>query len=100
MKFLGSTLNRVPAASARRGPWLCATAVALCAFLAQALGQGTVLHITFDWPTPQPPGTAVLTNRYDESGMSFTPIGPVGFVRQGGAYRFTRRMAPHTYRRA
>lgn len=45
-----------------------------------SLGQGT---ITFDNP-PMPSGTATLTQRYDEAGMSFTPIGSVGFVRQGG----------------
>ena len=45
--------------------------------------QGT-LQITFDEPTPQPPGTAVLIQRYDESGMTFTPIGVEGFVRRGG----------------
>ena len=56
-------------------------------------GQGT-LQITFDQPTPQPPGTAVLIHRYDESGMTFTPIGMEGFVRTGGASNNFLKMAP------
>ena len=53
--------------------------------------QGT-LQITFDEPTPQPPGTAVLIQRYDESGMTFTPVGMEGFARRGGAEIFFQRM--------
>ena len=41
------------------------------------------IHITFDGPPIQPPGTAALVQRYDEGGISFTPIGLVGFVRVG-----------------
>src|SRR5689334_1648231 len=86
MNLNQSSRNPPPTLSRRCGTWLYA---ALTAFfvLPQAHGQGTV-HVTFDWPAPQPPGTAVLTNRYDEGGMSFTPVGPVGFVRQGGSVSF------------
>src|SRR3954468_21994853 len=76
----------LPVRSRKPGP-LCT--VTLSFFLAAALcqGQGT-FHITFDYPVPQPRGTAVLTNHYSEAGMSFTPIPPSTpanwFVRQGG----------------
>ncbi len=49
--------------------------------------QGT-FHITFDGPPPQPPGTQYGTLRYDEAGVSFTPINPTNwgnaFARNGG----------------
>ena len=41
------------------------------------------IHITFDGPPIQPPGTAALVQRYEEAGMTFTPIGLTGFVRVG-----------------
>jgi hypothetical protein len=53
--------------------------------------QGTMepLHITFDGPPPQLPGTGTLIQRYDEAGMSFVPLpGSDGFVRRGGRDRF------------
>ena len=55
--------------------------------LGQTRGQST-LHITFDGPPIIPGGSAQLTQRYDEAGMSFTPIGPTGFVRQAGGVAF------------
>ncbi len=46
-----------------------------------SLGQGT-LHITFDGPPYQVPGSGVLVQQYSEQGMSFEPIpGTDGFVR-------------------
>jgi hypothetical protein len=45
------------------------------------LGQGT-LHITFDGPPYQVPGSGVLVQQYFEQGMYFRPIpGTDGFVR-------------------
>jgi hypothetical protein len=49
--------------------------------------QGTLL-IDFDGPPVIPVGSAQLTQRYDEAGMSFAPIGATGFVRQGGGVTF------------
>src|SRR6266540_3288904 len=44
------------------------------------------IHITFEGPPVQRPGTAALVLRYDEAGMMFTPIsGNVGFVRAGSS---------------
>lgn len=52
------------------------------------LGQGT-LHITFDGPPLQPPGTATFVQQYYESTMWFRPLGEVGpgngFVRRGAS---------------
>lgn len=62
----------------------CVVALALFSVVMQCVGQGT-LHITFDGPPPQPPGSAFLIQRYDEAGMSFVPLsGSVGFGRSGG----------------
>ncbi len=63
------------------------TAVALLCQDLLCCGQGT-LHITFDGPPLQAPGTARLVTQYDEAGVSFTPIstndGRHAFVRNGG----------------
>src|SRR5689334_22355962 len=82
MNLNQSSRNPPPTLSRRCRTWLYA---ALTAFfvLPQAHGQGTV-HVTFDGPPPQPPGTSIVTYRYDEAGMSFTPIAQTGFGRQGG----------------
>ncbi len=63
------------------------TTLAVLCFAVASNGQGT-LRITFDGPPPQAPGTAMLVTRYDEAGLSFTPIstndGRHAFVRRGG----------------
>lgn len=56
-------------------------AAAALAIPAICPGQGT-LHITFDGPPYQVPGSGVLVQHYSEQGMSFRPIpGTDGFVR-------------------
>ena len=57
---------------------------ALVVYLAdmQTQGQGT-LHITFDGPLQQQPGTVLGLQQYHESGLLFTPLG-FSFGRAGG----------------
>lgn len=58
------------------------TAALSLALLDSVFGQGT-LHITFDGPPPQPPGTQVGRDSYSEGGMLFNPIG-YQLTRNGG----------------
>jgi hypothetical protein len=64
------------------GHWLCTIVPALLAW--SCLGQGRVTFNFEGFPTP-PPGSAVLTSSYTESGMSFVPIFSQGFVRVGAS---------------
>jgi hypothetical protein len=56
----------------------------------QSQGQSTV-HIRFEGPPPQAPGTAAFVQQYYESNMWFRPLGIVGpgngFVRRGSSPR-------------
>ena len=71
-----------------RSPWVQLVALGPFFALVQCFGQGTFTQIAFDGPPPQPPGTQYIVQRYDEAGMSFTPIDPnapfAGFARNGG----------------
>ena len=49
----------------------------LVSFAFVCRGQGT-LHITFDGPPLQPPGTSYFVQQYFEAGMWFRPLGVVG----------------------
>jgi hypothetical protein len=56
-------------------------AIASLGIPAVCTGQGT-LHITFDGPPYQVPGSQILVQQYSELGMSFRPIpGTDGFAR-------------------
>ena len=61
----------------RRIPLAWLGALGLFCVTAQSLGQET-LHITFDGPPLQPPGTASYVQQYYEAGMWFRPSGMVG----------------------
>lgn len=79
MKVVQSTLVRFLG----RGLAACLLIWLTPATALRCSGQGT-LHITFDGPPPQPPGTAFLMQKYEEAGMLFVPLGSVGFGRSGG----------------
>ena len=64
---------------------LVAWLACLLAVAARCAGQEPI-HITFDGPPVQPPGTAFQIQMYEEGGMLFTPIsGLVGFGRIGSS---------------
>jgi len=61
---------------------LAACFASLLAAAARCEGQEPI-HITFDGPPPQPPGTAYTIQQYNEAGMSFNPFRSWGFGRVG-----------------
>ena len=87
-----NTQSRIPSPTGRLGPHTpCLLALYIFCAVTHCHGQGTFepLLITFDGPPIQPAGTAAIVQRYDEVGVSFTPIDPSatgsGFVRCGPA---------------
>jgi hypothetical protein len=57
-------------------------ALLYCPFLVLAQGTFQFVHVTFDGPPLQPPGSAFLVQEYFEGGIYFRPIpGTDGFIR-------------------
>jgi hypothetical protein len=66
---------------------LAAVLASLLAGAARCEGQEPI-HITFDGPPPQPPGTSFTIQSYAEAGISFTSINGLGFGRTGAGISF------------
>src|SRR6266487_167941 len=68
-----------------RGRCIISLAACFASLLASAAmcdGQEQI-HITFDGPPPQPPGSSYVIQRYDEAGMSFSSMNTFGLARVG-----------------
>src|SRR5262245_34212380 len=67
---------------ARCTGWCLVCAVVTVLLVVHAYGQGNMqpIHITFDGPPPQPPGTAYTVHEYSEAGIRFDSLTSFGRV--------------------